>query len=114
VIAAEEPELVASARQIVREHSAACIDNATGKVVPGACPAELVERCKDDPEAGAGMVVLDAFSASVVVQVFDLLSSENRARWPELVERLGCAAFIVRLWEIAAKCDARARARCAP
>lgn len=87
--------LIESARTVVERHSAKVLDNETGAITTH-------DPC-DDLDGVEEVVLLDAFSAGMVCQVWDALSERSRERWPELIRRLGCAEFVCRLWELVGK-----------
>lgn len=115
-----EPLLVRSARRVLAE-GYQNIDNLTGGLVnemkvdraklrAGHSVDELdeVENVGDESpiqikRARGGRkinpVILDAFTASMIVQVYDAISDGNKAKFQPMVEKLGCVQWINRLWK---------------
>lgn len=85
-----EPSLIQVARRVLEEHTAATVDNETGEYRGDAF---VIKRKGKD-------VILDAQSANVLVTIYDGLSEKNQNRIPELVERLGVEALVVRIWKL--------------
>ncbi len=81
-----EPALIVTARKVVEEWQYQHIDNKTGTIVA-------------EPKG----VILDGFTASMVVQVYDKVNQGNKEMFPKLVARLGCVALIDKLWKVAVK-----------
>ena len=118
-----EPPLVRCARLVLKE-GCLHIDNLTGclvhdRKVERACRAQgrpniyemaedeetpanelplLIRRKRGGPKINP--VLLDATTASMIVQVWDHINEENRARFQSMVDRFGCVRWINKLWKL--------------
>lgn len=119
------PPLIRAARLISTECGAMHVDNMTGCIVhdkkveralaaAGITPYgeggeyEEVDGLHDDPilirrkKGGPKInpVLLDSFTASMLVQVWDKINDDNRAKMPALIERLTVVGFIDKMWAL--------------
>ena len=99
-----EPFFIQTCRKVVSERQCCSINNDTG-LIRAEIPADLVEMAEEAEMTGAVMapctaIILDLFTASMVVQVYDALNEENKSKFPALINKYGCAELIVRLWKI--------------
>lgn len=118
------PPLIRSAKLIAGEWGAMHVDNFTGAIVhdtkveralakDGRVPIYyrteddelldndapvIIKRSHGGPKINP--VLLDAFTASMIVQVWDAISEENKAKFPSIVQRFAVVGTIDRLWKI--------------
>ncbi len=45
-------------------------------------------------------VLLDAFTASMIVQIYDAINDANKAKFAPMVEKFGCSVWIGKLWKL--------------
>lgn len=121
-----EPYLVRAARLVLKE-GLLHIDNLTGRVVhekkverasakqgrptvyemaeneetPANEEPLLITRKRGGPKINP--VLLDATTASMIVQVWEAINEENRARFQPMVDKLGCVRWITKLWSVTRK-----------
>jgi len=98
-----EPELVKSARYVL-EHGCCCIDPLK-HTVTGDDPATLVEDAEHAESMGQvsedpGVQLLDAFTSSMVVQVWDALSERARNHWLEKLTGIPAGYVVGKLWKV--------------
>lgn len=80
--------LIESARQVMASHTAAMVDAATGDYLGDAGDA----YCRAKP----GMILLDAFTASAIVAVYDAISPENRVK----LSKMDVTSAVAVVWKV--------------
>lgn len=74
-----QPIWINVAEEIARDHALAYVDAETGERVQGYEPRETVEPFDAEPEPD-GVILFDAFSASMALTVWGALSDRNREK----------------------------------
>lgn len=121
------PPLIRSARLIAGEWGAMHVDNFTGAIVHDAkVERALIKdgrvpiyyRNEDDEIADndapivikrshggpkINPIMLDGFTASMIVKVWDAINDENKSKFHRMVERWAVVGTIDRLWKIVRK-----------
>jgi hypothetical protein len=95
------PELVRSARWITENHQARSIDVLTHKLLDGDAndPAVIVENNENCRETPRNATILDAFTASMIVQVWDKINEDNRERWRTKMTNVPVMSVVSVLWK---------------
>lgn len=96
----KDPALVTSSRKVLQNFSCLLVNPIDGVEVD----AEIQHRTELEEAAGEGEnspgLLLDAQSASLVVQIYEALTDLSKSTFEEKVKKLGVQRFIERLWTL--------------
>lgn len=95
-----EPQLVETAREVVRDKTCIVVHDATGFKMAYS-PVELAMMQRDGTiNEAIKPILLDYESANMLVELYDALSDDNRIKFDSMLKKHGCAAFIAKIWSL--------------
>lgn len=92
-----EPELVKSARKIVKECNAVCIDINT-HAISNTTACDAVEAHERGDDVAENITILDMTTANMIVNVWEALNDENKELWLAKLTNKNVIRVIKALW----------------